>query len=72
MNYWLTCDHCKYEWIGEPYRTDGTDEECPECGLDGFEVGAEYHTPTLHKLKQKLGLLIVLLVPNFLLFWGLA
>lgn len=61
-DYWLTCDKCHYEWIGEPYRTDGTDECCPECGWDGFEVGQEWHTklPSLYPL--------ILLIPNFLLF----
>lgn len=66
-DYWLTCAACKEEWIGQPYDSQ-YEEKCPECDSEDFEVGAEYHTPTLHKLKQKLGLVIILLIPNILLF----
>ncbi len=63
-DHWLTCDLCKEEWIGEPDHMDGTEETCPECGSEEFEVGAEYHTkfPSLYPL--------VLLIPNFLIFWS--
>jgi hypothetical protein len=62
--YWLTCDLCEADWIGEPYRKDGTTERCPECNSDELEIGREYHRkpPSLPY--------VVLLIPNFLL-WAL-
>lgn len=66
-DYRLTCAKCKYEWIGQPYDQVYV-EKCPECDSEDLEIGAEYHPPTLHQLRQKLGLAIVLLIPNFLLF----
>lgn len=63
-DYWLSCDSCGCEWIGQPYRTDGTDERCPECDLDSFEVGDEYRS----KVDTTNPFWILLLIPNFLLF----
>ena len=63
-DYWLTCDHCKEEWIGEPYRKDGSTERCPECDSDEFEVGAQYGS----KISSLYPL--ILLIPNFLIFWS--
>ncbi len=62
-DYWLTCNSCTHEWIGQPFRTDGTSEKCPECGGDDFEVGSMYRPFSIREAFW-----IVLLIPNFLLF----
>ncbi len=62
--YRLCCNFCGYEWIGEPYRKDGTDETCPECDLDDFEVGDQYRPFSIREAFW-----IVLLIHSSIL-WG--
>jgi hypothetical protein len=67
-DYRLTCDICKYQWIGEPYRNDGTEEKCPECNSEEFEIGRQYSS--ILDFSPFEPFYIVLLIPNFLIFWS--
>lgn len=74
----VLCHDCGYEYLAEyysngidaGYAVDSEGEECIECGSNNIEATNEWYPPTLHKLQKKLGLLVILLVPNFLLFWS--
>ncbi len=64
--YYLTCNECQKEWIGRPWDESFGGEKCPECGSTEFEIGKQY-VPRASDYRQAFW--VVLLVPNFLLFW---
>ena len=70
-NYWVTCNKCEQSWIacfsleqGCLFAADKYGEECQDCGSDDLEIGEKYRP------KAVSAFWIVLLIPNFLLFWS--
>ncbi len=67
---WITCNDCGHEYVADfspqGYAADSAGENCIECGSNNLEHGEEAKRSS----KMDSAFWIVLLIPNFLIFWS--